>query len=67
MYSLRLKHMVSDKLHMRAMGQVTALFRQPLEGFFKAQVICKSIASLLHIGKTIGSGKILRALNTKLR
>lgn len=32
MYYLRLKHLVSQKIHMRAQGQVTALFRQPLEG-----------------------------------
>lgn len=28
----RLKHMVGDKIHSRASGHVTALFRQPLEG-----------------------------------
>lgn len=31
-YYQRLKHMVDDKMHFRAKGQVTALVRQPLEG-----------------------------------
>lgn len=31
-YYQRLKHMVSDKMHCRATGNVTAIFRQPQEG-----------------------------------
>ena len=31
-YYQRLKHLVSDKMHSRAKGQVTSLTKQPLEG-----------------------------------
>jgi len=62
----RLKHMVDDKIHARARGNVTMLTRQPLNLYRAVKGDLKRVHHLvLYIqGKTPGCGNPLRALTT---